>query len=184
MRKKKMEGGVGDSPLANMEPSKRSREPPRRNWAPFFKWLVVLSLVFSFAGMNMKYGKAPFLERYYAPTEVRVLDGVLDTAHTIANNAVVIVEHINSVINKIVRSLAIMRHNLMPYLVTGLALVMIIIEFFRSGFKLRKYIRESSTECHYWKRWATGLVIATPFLIAMLYHGANSMMWMYGDIMS
>jgi hypothetical protein len=164
--------------LAERKIIRRSARKPAPWWViTSLKWLIVLCLAVSLAGVSLQHAMGPIAEGPYSP-EFRVLDGATNTMQTIAIEAVVIVEQVSVIIDSTLRSLA-MRvhiHNFMSTLVAGLALAMVLAEFLRGAREMRRHLQESSAERRHWKRWATGLGIALPCLIAMLYYSVHGTM--------
>jgi hypothetical protein len=93
----------------------------------------------------------------------------MNVTHTIAGSAVVIAEKVAVVVNTIVRSLAMRaRIHLLSDLGALPALAMVFVEFIRGAHGMWKHRHQRG-----WKRWATGLVIAVPCFVAMLYYGVH-----------
>lgn len=139
----------------------------KRPWLrALLKWILVLSLACTLAGISMRTAGWIGADRLYWQTEARVLDGTLARIATLEK---VVAGSFDCVIEATIRDLAmrIRIHDLVYWLFTVLGLAMVMVELIRGVREMRQ---------HDWKCWGIGLAtIALPCLIAILYYGTHSM---------
>jgi hypothetical protein len=148
-----------------------------------WKWIFLVALAASLAGITRT---IPSLDPHYVQ-EARVwMHDATATAQTVILTDLAILEKGYTAMNIPAYLKSVHDHlaHWLFYPAPILALAMVLAELIRGIRDLTEHLRRSSRDAQAgttgrnadWKRWAAGLAVALPALIAVLYYGTHATM--------